>query len=70
LKKEFDIHGEWLGFEIHPETPREGMLLTERFSAAGLDQMYDSLQQRGEALGIIVWEADDPVQFPLGHGSQ
>jgi predicted DsbA family dithiol-disulfide isomerase len=52
LKKEFDIHDEWLGFEIHPETPREGMLLTERFSAVRLEQMYDSLQQRGEALGI------------------
>ncbi len=56
MKKDFEIHDEWLSFEIHPETPPEGMLLAERFSRANVEGMYTHLRQRGESLGITFGE--------------
>jgi predicted DsbA family dithiol-disulfide isomerase len=52
LKQEFDLHVEWLGFEIHPDTPREGMLLTALFPHADVDGMTQNLQTRGAPFGL------------------
>lgn len=50
LKKEYDIKIIHRGFEIHPEVPSEGMLLTDYFPNA--DQMFGSLKSMGEPYGV------------------
>jgi len=52
LKKEFDIEEEWLSFEIHPETPPEGVLLTEHLPHIDWDEMYTGLRKSGEEYNI------------------
>jgi len=52
LKKEFTIQDTWLSFELHPETPANGISLAERFSETGLMRMFDNLSNRGKELGI------------------
>lgn len=48
LKQEFDLHVEWLGFEIHPETPTEGMPLVTLFPRADVESMTRRLNSMGE----------------------
>jgi len=52
LKKEFAIREEWLGFEIHPETPPEGMLLSDRLPDIDWHALYSNLRARSALLGI------------------
>lgn len=52
LKKEFDIEEEWLSFEIHPETPAEGVLLTEHLPHIDWEEMYAGLRQSGKEYNI------------------
>ena len=52
LEKEYDLDVEWLGLEIHPETPKEGISLKEKFSNINLDQMLSSLNHSGSLYGI------------------
>jgi predicted DsbA family dithiol-disulfide isomerase len=52
LKKEFDLQVEWLAFEIHPETPPEGMPLTTMFPRADAEGMARRLNSMGEPYGI------------------
>jgi len=50
LKKEYDIEIVHRGFEIHPEVPSEGMLLTDYFPNA--NQMFGQLKSMGEPYGV------------------
>jgi predicted DsbA family dithiol-disulfide isomerase len=43
---------EWLGVEIHPDTPPEGRFLAELFPAADIDRMMQHLRITGAAFGI------------------
>ncbi|MEJ2717888.1 MAG: DsbA family protein [Deltaproteobacteria bacterium] len=52
LKKEFPIRDEWVSFEIHPETPPQGVLLSERFPEAVLNRMFQNIRAAGDSLGI------------------
>ena len=52
LKQEFDLAVEWLGFEIHPETPWEGMLLTTLFPHADVDSITQNLRTMGAPFGL------------------
>jgi predicted DsbA family dithiol-disulfide isomerase len=52
LNKEFDLQVEWLAFEIHPETPPEGMPLTTMFPRADAESMAGRLNSMGEPYGI------------------
>lgn len=52
LKEEFDIEDEWLPFEIHPETPEEGVPMAEKFPSASIDRMFDNLKSMGMPYGI------------------
>jgi predicted DsbA family dithiol-disulfide isomerase len=52
LKKEFDLAIEWLGFEIHPETPQEGMPLIKMFPRADVESMTRRLNSMGDPFGI------------------
>ena len=49
----YDINDTWISYELHPETPTEGILLSERFKGYDVSQMYDHLRQRGRDFGII-----------------
>jgi predicted DsbA family dithiol-disulfide isomerase len=52
LKQEFDLRVEWLGFEIHPETPPEGTPLSIMFPRIDPKSMTQSLNNAGEPFGI------------------
>jgi len=51
LKHEFDIHEEWDSYELHPETPEEGILLAERFPDYDLDALFEELRVKGAPYG-------------------
>lgn len=52
LKQEFDLHVEWLGFEIHPETPPGGMPLVKMFPRADVVSMTRRLNSIGAPFGL------------------
>lgn len=52
LKKEFDIVDEWASFEIHPETPAEGVSMESRFPSATREAMMERLNEMGAPYGI------------------
>jgi len=53
LKKEYAIDDTWVSYELHPETPPAGMLLSERFKGYDLSGFYDQLRMRGKEVGIV-----------------
>ncbi len=52
LKQEFDLEVSWLGFEIHPETPPEGMPLLTLFPRADPEAMAKRLNAMGSPFGM------------------
>jgi len=52
LKQEFEHSVEWLGFEIHPETPPEGMPLVKMFPRADVEGMTRRLNSMGAPFGL------------------
>jgi len=52
LKLEFDLDVEWLGFEIHPDTPPEGMPLVKLFPRADVEGMTRRLNSMGAPFGL------------------
>ena len=47
MKEEFSLQDEWLPFEIHPETPRAGVLLTESLPHIDWPGLYARLREMG-----------------------
>jgi predicted DsbA family dithiol-disulfide isomerase len=52
LKQEFDLSVEWLGFEIHPDTPQAGMLLSAMFPQLDAQNMFHHLRKMAAPYGI------------------
>ena len=52
IKKICDVKVEWINFEFHPETPKEGVLLADRFGKDKIGPMVDKLRSMGEPYGI------------------
>jgi predicted DsbA family dithiol-disulfide isomerase len=52
LKQEFDLSVEWLGFEIHPDTPPAGMLLSTMFPQLDAQNMFNHLRVMATPYGI------------------
>ena len=52
MKKEFDIEDQWVSFELHPETPLDGILLADRFPGADIEGMMAHLNHTGAPFGI------------------
>jgi predicted DsbA family dithiol-disulfide isomerase len=52
LKQEFDLRVEWLGFEIHPETPPKGTPLSTMFPRIDAKSMTQRLNNAGAPFGI------------------
>ena len=48
MKQEFSLRDEWLPFEIHPETPRGGVLLTESLPHIDWPDLYARLREMGK----------------------
>ena len=42
-----------MSYELHPETPPAGMLLSERFKGYDLSSFYDQLRARGKEVGVV-----------------
>jgi predicted DsbA family dithiol-disulfide isomerase len=53
LKQEFDLSVQWLGFEIHPDTPQEGIPLSTMFPQLDARNMLHHLREMAAPFGII-----------------
>jgi predicted DsbA family dithiol-disulfide isomerase len=53
LKKEYAINDELVSYELHPETPPAGMLLSERFRGYDLSSFFDQLRAQGKNVGVV-----------------
>ncbi len=53
MKKEYAIKDEWVSYELHPETPPAGMLLSERFKGYDLSSFYERLRTQGKDVGVV-----------------
>lgn len=42
-----------MSYELHPETPSEGILLSERYKGRDVTSRHDQLRQRGREFGIV-----------------
>ena len=52
MKKEFEIIEEWLPFEIHPDTPPEGVLWKNYFPGMNPEAFFRQLDARGKKMGV------------------
>jgi predicted DsbA family dithiol-disulfide isomerase len=52
LKQEFTIIDEWLPFEIHPDTPPEGVLWKDYFPGMDPEAFFRQLDERGKKMGV------------------
>ncbi|MEG6615430.1 DsbA family protein [Peptococcaceae bacterium 1198_IL3148] len=52
LQREYSLEVKWIGYELHPETPKEGALLKEAFPDLDIDKMMTSLNKAGEPYGV------------------
>jgi predicted DsbA family dithiol-disulfide isomerase len=53
LKKEYTIEDAWVSYELHPETPPGGLLLSERFKGYDLSSFQEQLRARGREAGVV-----------------
>ncbi len=56
LSEEFDLDVTWVGHELHPETPRQGVLLAEVFDPFDIEQVTFECRRRGEPYGLAFGE--------------
>ena len=56
MKAELPLEDDWVGFELRPETPLEGLLLADRFPEPELKRIYENLRRMGAPLGIVFGE--------------
>lgn len=52
MRAEFAIRDEWLPFEVHPETPPQGVLLSEYFEGLDTAGFFREMEKRGAEFGI------------------
>jgi predicted DsbA family dithiol-disulfide isomerase len=52
LAQEFDLEVTWVGHELHPETPAEGVVLAEKYDPFDVDQVMFECRRRGEPYGL------------------
>lgn len=53
MKKEYAIEDTWVSYELHPETPPAGVLVSERFKGYDLSSFYEQLRARGLEVGVV-----------------
>ena len=52
MKQEFPIIDEWLPFEIHPDTPPEGVRWKDYFPGMNLEAFFRQLDDRGQKMDV------------------
>ena len=52
MKQEFEIVEEWLPFEIHPDTPPEGVRWKDYFPGMNPEAFFRQLDARGKKMGV------------------
>ena len=52
MKQEFDIEDTWVSYELHPETPEQGRLMSEFFPNFQREQMSANLNAAGAPYGL------------------
>jgi predicted DsbA family dithiol-disulfide isomerase len=62
LVAELDVTLEWHGFELHPETPRGGMPLTELFRGAHLPSLHARTKAFGAQFGVRDFDPPDRLR--------
>jgi len=53
LQKEFAIEDEWLPYEIHSDTPAEGVRLDEYFPGMKPELFFEEINERGKRYGLF-----------------
>lgn len=56
MKKEFAIEDHWLGFELRPDTPPEGLPLAKLFPGIDLKARYENLNKAAAPFGLFFGE--------------
>ena len=51
MHKEFNLEVEWVNYELHPETPLEGVDMAVRFKGLDVEGMLSRLNRMGEPFG-------------------
>ena len=52
LKTEFDLEEEWVPYELHSDTPAEGVEIVEKFPDLSLEKLRAGLNSKGEQYGV------------------
>ena len=52
MKQEFAIADDWLPFEIHPDTPQQGVRWKDYFPGMVPEAFFRQLDERGQSLGV------------------
>ena len=52
MKQEFAIADDWLPFEIHPDTPQQGVLWKDYFPGMVPEAFFRQLNERSQAFGV------------------
>ena len=52
MKQEFTIIDEWLPFEIHPDTPQNGVFWKDYFPGMNPEAFFRQLDERGQKCGV------------------
>ncbi|WP_434512854.1 DsbA family oxidoreductase [Desulfitobacterium sp. AusDCA] len=53
LKNEFDIEDHWMSYELHPETPPEGISLKQSFPQMNIQERQNQFNKMGAPYGIV-----------------
>jgi len=62
LQREYDVHIDWRGFELRPDTPPVGVNMASRFPAARLAEMRAWMHAVAERAGVL--GIGDPERLP------
>lgn len=67
LKKEFEINDEWVGFEIHPDVPSEGVSISRILPKYQQTSILQNLSKMGSLHGIEFANVDLLPNSRLAH---
>ncbi len=63
LEKEFTLNVQWLPFELHANTPREGMRWDTCFTGMNHENFFNNVVTRGKNMGIDLRIEPHPLMY-------
>ncbi len=63
LEKEFPLNVEWLPFELHPNTPAEGMRWDTCYTGMNYENFFNNVVNRGKNMGISINITPHPLMY-------